>query len=192
MTNHQKLKEEILLLSVAKDWHIAVGEWELYHTYIDENMAHCLCGHPIQEICVLSNTKNGARAEVGNHCVNKFIGLPSAPIFSALKKIKKDAEASLNEKFLNFCEEKCWLNDRELSFYYKIWRKKNLSFKQKEYKKLINEKILRKIFRASKQQPNSPRPTATRASFCQAKPALVVLSNPTASRSGWGRKIGSR
>ena len=42
----------------------------------------CLCSHfPIKEICVIRNRVNGVRAEVGNVCVKKFLGLPSGKIF---------------------------------------------------------------------------------------------------------------
>jgi hypothetical protein len=72
-----QLAQAMLPLSVADSWQQAKLEWTLAEVYRQDDPETCLCGHyPIIEICVLENKKNGNRAEVGNVCVKKFLGLP--------------------------------------------------------------------------------------------------------------------
>src|SRR5690606_16058714 len=100
---------------------------------------------PIIEICVIKNKNNKNEAIVGNCCVKKFLGLPSNDIFSAMKKIKKDVEKSINAATLRYAFEKKWINTWEFDFYTDIFRKRNLTDKQTQKKKQINQKILKNM-----------------------------------------------
>uniref|UniRef100_A0A914UH85 Uncharacterized protein n=1 Tax=Plectus sambesii TaxID=2011161 RepID=A0A914UH85_9BILA len=97
--NLQKLKEAIISLSSANDWEAAKLEWRLNYIYETDEPDTCLCGHhPIRQLCVLCNLVNGNKAVVGNVCVNKFMGIPSAKVFDAFRRVKKDSTCALNEK----------------------------------------------------------------------------------------------
>lgn len=143
-----KLTQGIIELSEAKTWDSAKLEWKLAEVYEADEPETCLCGHfPIIEICILSNTKNRNSTSVGNCCVKKFMGLPSDKIFTAVKRVRKDNEKSLNAEAIQYAFEKNWINDWEKSFYLDIMRKQNLSTKQLATKIKINEKLARNMKR---------------------------------------------
>jgi len=137
-----KLTQGIIELSEAKTWDAAKLEWKLAEIYEADEPETCLCGHfPIIEICILSNIINTNSTNVGNCCVKKFMGLPSDKIFTAVKRVRKDNEKSLNAEAIEYAFEKNWINDWEKSFYLDIMRKRNLSTKQLETKIKINMKL---------------------------------------------------
>ena len=137
-----KLTQGIIELSEAITWDAAKLEWKLAEVYEADEPETCLCGHfPIIEICILSNIKNTNSTNVGNCCVKKFMRLPSDKIFTAVKRVRKDNEKSLNAEAIEYAFEKNWINDWEKSFYLDIMRKRNLSTKQLETKIKINMKL---------------------------------------------------
>ena len=145
-----KLTQEIIALSVSRNWDVAKLEWKLHEIYEANEPKTCLCGHfPIIEICVLSNTKNFNQAVVGNCCVKKFIGLPSDKIFQAIKRVRKDNEKSLNAEAIDHAYEKGWINDWEKGFYLDIMRKRKLTVSQLAKKVQINEKLANNMKRRS-------------------------------------------
>src|SRR5262245_49233660 len=83
----RRLVEEIIALSIADTWGEARGEWTLSDVYFTDTPGRCLCGHPITEHCLLVNHLNGNEAVVGNHCVKRFLDIPSEPIFAGLRRI---------------------------------------------------------------------------------------------------------
>ena len=110
-----RLTTEIIALSAAKTWPVAVKEWALDEVYEAEEAETCLCGHyPIIELCVLANRVNGHTATVGNCCVKKFIGLPSDKIFAAVKRVRKDGSKSLNEEAIDHARMRGWINRSNL------------------------------------------------------------------------------
>lgn len=144
-----QLTHEILARSTAIAWDAAKLEWTLYEVFESDEPGTCLCGHyPIIENCVLRNKTNGVFATVGNCCVKKFIGLPSDLIFQAVKRVRSDANKSLNGEAIAYARERGWINDWEQQFYFRIMRKRNLTAKQAAKKREINENFLRRMRQA--------------------------------------------
>ena len=139
-----KLIDEILKLSNSLEWVIARKEWNFELVYQSENYETCLCGHhPIINICVIKNKLNGITTEVGNCCINKFLGIDEGNrIFDSVNKLKKDKTKSLNIDALLYINKLGQLTDYEYKFYSDIMRKRKLSEKQLNLKIKINEKFL--------------------------------------------------
>jgi hypothetical protein len=146
--SQQQLTAEIIARSYNQTWITAKTEWLLEEIYEADNPDTCLCGHfPIREICVLRNKINKNVAIVGNCCVKKFIGLPSDKIFQAIKRIRKDAEKSLNTEAIQYALNRHWVSEWEHDFYTDIMKKRLLSPKQAAKKADINAKFLRNMER---------------------------------------------
>ncbi len=141
---HYKLTEEILKLSVSNNWDSAKLEWYFETAYESEEKQTCLCGHyPIVNICVIKNKVNNSITEVGNCCINKFLGIDEGnKIFISIKKLKNDITKSMSIEVVEYLKSKNILNDFEYTFYQNIHRKRNLSDKQLEIKKRINKKLI--------------------------------------------------
>jgi hypothetical protein len=138
-----KLIKEILNLSYSNVWAIARNEWELEEIYFSDFPETCLCGHfPIKELCVLRNKINSNEITVGNCCVKKFIEPESDKIFRSVKRIIKDNGKSFNRETIDYAFKNNRINEWEYIFYSDTLMKRNLSPKQIEKRKLINEKIL--------------------------------------------------
>jgi len=141
--NFKVLKESILELSQARDWDVARKEWCLIDIEESEDAKTCLCGHfPIVEICTILNKVTNKTAEVGNVCVKRFLGIRSDLIFSALKRIRKDIEKSLNADALAFFRERDVLTRKEYEFLEDIRLKRDLSVRQISWRCDINRKVL--------------------------------------------------
>jgi len=144
MSEYQ-LTTELIKLSSSQKWDEAKLEWQLIDVEKVEDAESCLCGHyPILEICTIKNIKTTESARVGNCCVKKFNN-QSDKIFKAISRIKKDKTKSLNAETIDFAFNKKWITDKDRNFYIDIFRKRNLSIKQNDWKKSINNKILSKI-----------------------------------------------
>ncbi len=138
-----KLAQEIISVSEANNWDEAHLEWELFNIYEEDGFETCLCGHyPIKELCVLKNKLNSLRVTVGNCCVQKFMGISSNKLFSALKRVKKDPGKPFNADVIEFVYSKSYINGWERDFYIDTWRKRDLSSKQLDTRVKINKKIL--------------------------------------------------
>lgn len=144
-----KLSQEIIALSVARNWDEAKREWALEDVYQAEEQQTCLCGHfPIREICVIRNRVNSTEAEVGNCCVKKFLGLPSGGIFDGLKRVAEDTTKALNYEAVHHAHNKNWITDWEYKFSLDTARKRSLSAKQALVRQRINDKVLARFRRA--------------------------------------------
>lgn len=141
---HYKLAEEIIALSESNYWDLAKREWEFVYAFMSDEFQTCLCGHyPIKEICVLKNSINNNETEVGNCCVNKFLGIENAnKIFISVKRIKEDITRSMSAEVLGYLFEKSAITQFEFDFYTDVIRKRNFSAKQLEIKKRINNKLI--------------------------------------------------
>lgn len=141
---HFKLTEEILKLSDSTYWDSAKLEWNFEYAYNSEELQTCLCGHyPIKNICVLKNKNNYRTTEVGNCCVNKFLGIKDGNrIFASIKRVKEDLTKSMSSEVLEYLNSKKVLSDYDYKFYSSTIRKQNLSEKQLEIKKRINQKLI--------------------------------------------------
>lgn len=157
--SHKQLSEAIIARSVSTRWDEAKLEWHLASVYYADEPETCLCGHfPIVELCVLTNRRNGCEAVVGNHCVKKFMGLPSDKIFVALKRIQRSREAPLNPEAIAYAHQRGWINDWERSFYFDTWRKRELSDRQNSVRVKINEMVLGRVARDTR-RVRKPLPT---------------------------------
>jgi hypothetical protein len=152
-TNFEHLRNHILPLSEASAWNIAKYEWDLVGVYDDRSsdVRECPCTHsPIVEICELHNRVTGAQTEVGNVCVNRFLGINSASIFAALRRISSHSgniANSLNADAIVFFRERGVLTSWEYKFLNDIWRKRKLSLRQLEHRVRINRKVLAAVSR---------------------------------------------
>lgn len=141
---HYKLIEEIICLSESKEWDFAKLEWKFESAYYSEYLQRCLCGHyPIKNICVIKNRENSLITEVGNCCINKFLGIDDGnKIFSSVKRVQEDISASISAEVIEYLLRKNAISDFDYNFYKSIWRKRILSDKQLEIKKRINNQFL--------------------------------------------------
>lgn len=138
-----KLVEEIVTRSISSNWDAAKLEWKLHEIYESEDRERCLCGHyPIKEICVIENQRNAKQVNVGNCCVKKFMGLPSDKIFQAIKRVRVDAERSINAETIEYARKRGWINGWEQDFYLSIMRKRKLTPKMRSKKIQINKKLV--------------------------------------------------
>jgi hypothetical protein len=144
MSEYQ-LTTELLKLSKSQNWDEAKLEWELIDIERVDDPEECLCGHyPILEICSIKNSKTNNESRVGNCCVKKFNN-KSDKIFRSVVKIVKDIEKSVNSETLGLAINNKWISTWDYKFYMDIMRKRNLSDKQKEFKKIINQKIKSRV-----------------------------------------------
>ena len=141
---HYKLTEEIIKLSNSGSWSSAKLEWNFEYAYYSEDLQKCLCGHyPIKNVCVLKNSDNGNETEVGNCCVNKFLGIEDGnKIFTSIKKLKVDRSKSMSPEVLEYLRKKKVLTDFEYLFYSDTIRKRKLSEKQLVLRERINQKLI--------------------------------------------------
>jgi hypothetical protein len=141
---HFKLTSEILKLSESNFWDSAKREWNFEFAYYSEELETCLCGHyPIKNVCVIKNIKNNNQTEVGNCCINKFLGIKEGnKVFASINRLKEDISKSMSHEVLEYLNEKKVLTAFEYEFYKDIIRKRNLSEKQKKIKEGINQKLI--------------------------------------------------
>lgn len=150
---HYKLTSEIVNLSTSKNWDSAKREWTFDFAYYSDSLETCLCGHyPIKNICVIKNVTNDISTEVGNCCINKFLGIDDGnKIFTSIKRLKEDISKSISAEVIDYMKEKKLLNNFEYEFYTDTFRKRKLSEKQLE----VREKINRKFLNATSYELNS-------------------------------------
>ena len=141
---HSKLREEIINLSESDQWDFAKFEWNFEFAYYANEPQNCLCGHyPIRNICVIKNRKSSIVTEVGNCCINKFLGIDDGnKIFSSIKKLKDDIKGSMSAEVIDYLHRKNGISDFDYKFYKSIYRKRILSAKQWKIKEQINRKFL--------------------------------------------------
>lgn len=148
MPSHNQfvLSQEIIELSEAGIWDLARAEWELVGIYFADEHEMCLCSHyPIKEVCVLRNKTNSNTAEVGNVCVNKFLGIPSKIIFDGIKRVSRDIEKALNTSAAHFAFRKNWINEWEYNFCVSTANLRVLSIKRMAKRTQINRKVLQNM-----------------------------------------------
>lgn len=153
--NFKELRRRILALSEASDWEVARKEWSLVDIYEADEPQTCLCGHfPIIEICEISNRVTKQETEVGNVCVQRFLGIRSDLIFAAIKRIRKELTRSLNADSITFFREKGLLTAWEYGFLQNTMKKRNLSPAQLQSRETINKKVLNAIRRRGFRGPD--------------------------------------
>lgn len=143
-----KLIEEIIGLSVSKQWEEARKEWKLTTIKIadDEEVAEgkytCLCGHRhLKELCYIMNKRNGNEALVGNCCIKKFMrDIKSDKIFRAINAAKRSK--TISSALIDYCYEQGIINSWENGFFADVHRKRKLTDKQKHKFEMVRSKIL--------------------------------------------------
>jgi hypothetical protein len=107
--------------------------------------------HPIREVCHIVNIQNKHTAIVGNCCVTKFEGdtafKGTHKIFDALRRIRKDKEASANKALIKYAYNHDIIDEAGYRFYIDIGRKRKLSERQRSWKVSLNHKIVKQITR---------------------------------------------
>jgi hypothetical protein len=139
--NFEQLKDHILPLSNATEFHTAKNEWRLVGVEINEDWGNCPCGQAIKELCYIENQLNGKKTYVGNICVNRFIGIETGNLFSGLKRISKDDKANANEDLIIYAYKLGYIFEKEYNFLMQTKNKRKLSDKQIDWKQKINKRI---------------------------------------------------
>lgn len=142
--NFAQLQQEVFVRSEEKaDWLLCKNEWRVHDIYRVGEKQTCLCGHhPIYQICDLINEITRQHADVGNVCVQKFIGLRSKRLFAALDRISKDPKRSLNKEAIELYTHLRVIGASEAEEYLSFYRKRrNVSDEQYEFKEAINNRI---------------------------------------------------
>ncbi len=128
--NEKILRDRILSLSKSKVWETARGEWALEQiSMCSMRGAHeCLCTHfPIVELCHLTNHQTGASAIVGNVCVQRFLGIPSAVLFRGFKRIAQNPGKAPSAEVIGYAFTRDWIDTEERDFLERTLRKRRLS-----------------------------------------------------------------
>lgn len=139
-----QLIQKIIELSESNYWETAKKEWIFEMIYVSEEPQTCLCGHfPIINICVIGNVNNKNSTEVGNCCINKFLGMDDGnKILPSINRLKEDLSKSMSLESLDYLYDKNVISKKEYDFYSDIQKKRNLSLKQSSFKQSINQKLL--------------------------------------------------
>jgi hypothetical protein len=146
--NFERLRDAVLPLSKAEDWHVAKKEWELVNISQAEpdEPERCLCGHrPILELCEIRNRLTHHMATIGNQCVRRFMGLESEALFRGIRRIRKDVDKSMGSDLAVWLFERRLITKWDYDFLGSTSRKRILSDKQQRHRQQINQKALRSI-----------------------------------------------
>jgi hypothetical protein len=139
----------IVEMSVANNWERAKHEWR-YTSYEHVLLCHgqggaCLCRYqPIAHLHTITNRLNGKEAVIGSCCIQQFMGLEALELKS-IAQIRADTSRALNASAIDLAHSQGWINDWEQGFCRSTLRKRNLSGKQQEKRKQINELVLARL-----------------------------------------------
>ena len=90
----------------------------------------------------MRNTITKASTEVGNVCVKEFWGSGQTLIFTALKRIRKDQNKSLNADAIVFFHQAGTINNWEYKFLQNTKDKRHLTPNQLTSRQRINQKVI--------------------------------------------------
>ena len=142
MNKRLKLIEEITQRSESKDWKKKKNEWSFLHIYYSDETQQCLCTQQIHNICVIKNKINGVITEVGNKCVNQFLGITTGDnILKSIQHLRKDKQNSLNMFALDYLLKNNVITTKDYDFYKNIRLKRYLSQGRLKWKLDINQKF---------------------------------------------------
>lgn len=136
------LVQQILKRSKAKDWATAVQEWKLTAIKRTETPHTCLCTHyPIKELCYLYNKSTNETVIVGNCCVRLFDKVPIklGSVFHALTR------GRLNKALIEYAYNTRIISDWEYTFSCSTWRKRVLTYKQRNKRAEITARVLKEL-----------------------------------------------
>ena len=82
--------------------------------------------------------------------MKRFLGLPSAKIFQAVKRVRKEHDKALNTEAIEHAYERGWINEWERNFYEDTMKKQRRALSPSQMQKRIevNEKMLRNMRRS--------------------------------------------
>ena len=139
------LRHELLSMSQSEEWETAKTEWQLHDCFWNNSYGRCLCGHDINERCVITNTVTDRAATVGNCCVKQFLGhltSTSDAVFASLKRVHLDDNKSLHPDLVDLAESLGDIAPWAAELYKKLIRKRVLSHKQLAFRVRQNRRIL--------------------------------------------------
>lgn len=138
------LKRRVLEKSVSQDLVTAINEWSFNFVFQRDN-SRCLCNHPIKNVCVIKNLKNGTTTEVGNCCVKNFMGIKEGDeILASILRLKKDNSKNIGGRALDFIRKRnIVLEKNDFDFYTKVSKKRCTYKHELEKKKEINDRFIR-------------------------------------------------
>jgi len=128
-SNQTMFFKTLLENSNNDDIKLAIDEWSYVYSFLEP--AHCICGMPIRENCVIKNKYNGICLVVGNKCVNKFMKIDKEFIFKGIRSLLKNTIP--NKEFINYCYEKEYLYENQKDFLLDRYRKRKHTPKQQEF-----------------------------------------------------------
>lgn len=172
--NFEQLKAEMIARSREKEWDQAKLEWDLEDVFRAPEEQVCLCGHhPIFQICTLRNQLTRATGEVGNVCVERFLGMRSRRIFSALKRIRDDSQRSLNKEAIEMFRKLRVISYQDAEEYLLFYRKrKYITDEQKALKGAVNAAVLAYVDRRAAASAAAFRRLGGRPATRGAPPAI--------------------
>lgn len=138
-----RLQNEIIALSVSKDWESAKKEWEVKWYFYDKGYRGCLCGpRGIHNICVIWNKRNSNELEICNSCVRLYFGLDAGvELEKCVRKIKANIECNMSHSALVYLEKNIIISECErLDYEMLIGVRGNEEILS--YRKKINRKML--------------------------------------------------
>lgn len=138
-----RLQNEIIALSVSKDWESAKKEWEVKWYFYDKGYRGCLCGpRGIHNICVIRNKLNFNEREICNSCVRLYLGLDAGvELEKCVRKIKANIEYNMSHSALMYLERNTVIDECErLNYEMVIGVRGNEEILS--YRKKINRKML--------------------------------------------------
>jgi hypothetical protein len=68
---------------------------------VSDEMDNCPCGQDIKEHCFITNRLTGHQTNVGNVCINRFMGISTRTLFAGLKRIAEDDSANANDDLVD-------------------------------------------------------------------------------------------
>jgi hypothetical protein len=173
--NFEQLRAEMIARSREQEWDQAKLEWDLEDVFRVSEERDCLCGHnPILQICTLRNQLTRQTAEVGNVCVERFLGMRSKRIFSAIKRIRDDGNRSLNKEAIGMFRKLKVISYQDAEEYLLFYRRrKNVTDAQRELRREANAAVLAYVDRRAAHSAAAFRTLSGRAATKGAPPAAI-------------------
>jgi hypothetical protein len=152
-SNIKNLVLEILKNSIAESWEEAKLEWKCVGV-IENTSGQCICGHLLNNLYFIQNNNNEKRLIVGSSCVKKFGTKQMIDYVKNAEKLRKDYEKliekqkenkiplSVRKPFLDKLFNLNIINRYEYKFYTNIYTDLDLTEKQFNFKKQLNQKML--------------------------------------------------
>jgi hypothetical protein len=137
----------IVEMSEADNWERAKHEWAYtdYDHVKEYDGRACLCEyHPITHLHTITNRLNSLEAIIGSCCIKQFMGLADSELRS-IAYVRGNPNKALNVSAIELAYSQGWINNWERNFCLDTQRKRNLSSRQQEKRKQINELVLARL-----------------------------------------------